>query len=111
MNRRGFFATLAALCAAPAALLKGPKAKSSSEGMTLGRGTLNTFDSERYHMPHECEWQDVPDSAVQRCLYCRDVRSRQHWLFDELEHPDVTEAHRREMRTHFAEFYGPIDAS
>lgn len=27
MNRRGFFATLAALCAAPAALFRSPKAK------------------------------------------------------------------------------------
>ncbi len=84
MDRRGFFGTLAALCAAPAALFRAPKAKvDDSKSFTGSTGVLNTFELKPY--PHECEWRDLPMRTAQQCLVCGDVRSRLKYVQDVLD--------------------------
>lgn len=82
MNRRGFFATLAALCAAPAALFRAPKAKRFQE-IDRGAGSVpkvvkhpEYFEERDHYYGHEHEWRDLPERAAQQCLVCGDTRSK-----------------------------------
>ncbi len=84
MNRRGFFATIAAVVAAPKAWLTAKPKVDDSKSFTGSTGVLNTFELNYGRFPHECAWVDLPKRAAERCVVCGDTRSRQHWLFDEV---------------------------